>query len=499
MLRESTSEPALRLSAVQKSFGSTRALRDASLTLQPGEITALIGENGAGKSTLVKILSGVHQPDAGELRIDGRLTRITDPEHARRLGISVVHQECLVFDNLSVAENLFVSARPRHRGIVSWRDMRTRAGSVLKLLSASFDPDAPAGQLSIAQKHVVQIARALTSEARVLIMDEPTAALSYREAADLFEVTRRIAKAGCAILFISHKFDEIFAVADRFAVFRDGASVGAGWIRETNPAQIIRLMVGRDIEQLFSKPTVPIGAELLRVDGLARAREFADVSFGVRRGEILGVYGLVGAGRTEVAQSLFGLKPADRGTISLDGRPVAIGSPADAIRQGLAYVPEDRQKQGAILQFSIAANIGLPNLAQISRAGICIPRRETALARKWIASLSIKTAGPGQSVGDLSGGNQQKVVLARWLATDPRILILDEPTKGVDIGARSAVHAVTGDFARRGNAVIMISSDLPEILGMSDRVLVMRRGRVTALLDRADATAERILHAATHA
>ena len=499
MLRESTSEPALRLCAVQKSFGGTHALRDASLTLQPREITALIGENGAGKSTLVKILSGVHQPDAGELQIGGRPVRITDPEHARRLGISVVHQECLVFDNLSVAENLFVSARPRRRGVISWRCMRARAGSVLKLLNASFDPDAPAGQLSIAQKHVVQIARALTGEARVLIMDEPTAALSHREAADLFEVTRRIAKTGCAILFISHKFDEIFAVADRFAVFRDGASVGEGWIRETDPEQIIRLMVGRDIEQLFPKPTVSIGAELLRVEGLARAREFTDVSFGVRRGEILGVYGLVGAGRTEVALSLFGLQPADRGTISLDGRPLSIGSPADAIRQGLAYVPEDRQKQGAILQFSIAANIGLPNLTTISRAGICIPTRETALARKWMTSLSIKTTGPDQSVGDLSGGNQQKVVLARWLATDPRILILDEPTKGVDIGARSAVHAVTGEFVRRGNAVIMISSDLPEILGMSDRVLVMRRGRVTALLDRPDATAERILHAATHA
>jgi rhamnose transport system ATP-binding protein len=499
MRREPTSEPALRLSAVQKSFGGTRALRNANLTLQPGEVTALIGENGAGKSTLVKILSGVHQPDGGKLEIDGRPLRITDPEHARRLGISVVHQECLVFDNLSVAENIFVSVRPRRRGIISWRDMRARAGSVLKLLNASFDPDAPAGQLSIAQKHVVQIARALTNEARVLIMDEPTAALSYREAADLFEVTRRIGKTGCAILFISHKFDEIFAVADRFAVFRDGASVGEGWIRETNPEQLIRLMVGRDVEQPFPKPTVPIGVELLRVEGLARAREFADVSFSVRCGEILGVYGLVGAGRTEVAQSLFGLQPADCGTIFIDGRPVAIDSPADAIRQGLAYVPEDRQKQGAILQFSIAANIGLPNLTEVSQAGICIPTRETALARKWITSLGIKTEGPDQHVGDLSGGNQQKVVLARWLATDPRILLLDEPTKGVDIGARSAVHAVTGEFARRGNAVVMISSDLPEILGMSDRVVVMRRGRVTALLDRAEATAELILHAATHA
>jgi rhamnose transport system ATP-binding protein len=489
----------LRLSNVQKAFAGTRALRGANLTLHPGEVTALIGENGAGKSTLVKILSGVHQPDAGELQIDGRVVRIADPEHARRLGINVVHQECLVFDNLSVAENIFVSARPRHRRLISWGGMRRKAASVLAQLGTTFDPDAPAGQLSVAQKHVVQIARALTGEARVLIMDEPTAALSHREAADLFEITRRIRQTGCAILFISHKFEEIFAIADRFAVFRDGLSVGEGSIHETNPGQLIRLMVGRDIEQPFPKPAVQIGAERLRVEGLSRASEFRDVSFCVRRGEILGVYGLVGAGRTEVAQTLFGLQRADRGTVTIDGKPATIRSPADAIRLGLAFVPEDRQKQGAILPFSITANICLPNLAAVSRAGICSPLRESALARKWVASLSIKTAGPDQSVGDLSGGNQQKVVLARWLARDPKILILDEPTKGVDIGARSAVHAVIGDFAQRGNAVVMISSDLPEILGMSDRIVVMRRGRVSAQLDRAEATAERIVHAATHA
>jgi rhamnose transport system ATP-binding protein len=371
----------LRLSNVQKAFAGTRALRDANLTLHPGEVTALIGENGAGKSTLVKILSGVHQPDAGELQIDGRAVRIADPQDARRLGISVVHQECLVFDNLSVAENIFVSARPRHRRLVSWGSMRRKATSVLAQLGTTFDPDAPVGQLSVAQKHVVQIARALTSEARVLIMDEPTAALSHREAADLFEITRRIRQKGCAILFISHKFDEIFAIADRFAVFRDGVSVGEGSIRETDRAQLIRLMVGRDLDQPLAKPSVQVGAELLRVDGLSRTSEFRDVSFCVRRGEILGVYGLVGAGRTEVAQTLFGLQPADHGTVSIDGRNVTIRSPADAIRHGLAYVPEDRQKQGAILPFSITANICLPNLSAVSRAGICSPLRERALAQ----------------------------------------------------------------------------------------------------------------------
>jgi rhamnose transport system ATP-binding protein len=491
--------PVLTLSRIRKSFGGARALRDANLELYPGQVTALIGENGAGKSTLVKILCGFHRPDTGEIQIEGRAVRITDAEHARRLGINVVHQECVVFDNLSVAENIFISARPKRRRCVAWSAMRQRATAILEQLDASFEPDMPAGSLSVAQKHIVQIARALTTEARVMIMDEPTAALSHHEAEDLFRITRRLRDTGCAVLFISHKFEEVFALADRYAVFRDGASVGAGVVAETDSEQLIRLMVGRSVEQLFPKQPATIGAELLRVENLSRGNEFEDISFPVRQGEILGVYGLVGAGRTELAQTLFGLQRPDSGRILIDGEPVNIATPEDAMRHGLAYVPEDRQQQGAILPFSIAANISLPSLARLAPSGICSRAREAQLAREWIESLRIKASGPEQLIESLSGGNQQKVVLAKWLARNPRVLILDEPTKGIDVGAKASVHAVTSEFVQRGNAVVMISSELPEILGMSDRILVMRRGRVRALLDREQATPERIVRAATDA
>jgi rhamnose transport system ATP-binding protein len=498
-IQQEMAQPILTLAQVRKSFGGAHALRDANLALYPGQVTALIGENGAGKSTLVKILCGVHQPDGGEIVLDGRNVRVHDPEHARELGINVVHQECVVFDNLSVAENIFISARPKQGRLIAWREMHKRAAEILRQLDVSFAPDTPAGQLSVAQKHIVQIARALTSDARVLILDEPTAALSHREAEDLFRIVRRLKESGCALLFISHKFEEIFSLADRYVVFRDGASVGDGMIAHTNTEHLIRLMVGRSVEQLFPKLETTLGEELLRVENLSRAQEFENVSFSVRRGETLGIYGLVGAGRTELAQCLFGLTAPDSGSIHLNGKPVTIKNPADAVHCGLAYVPEDRQQQGAILPFSIAANVCLPNLGSLAPRGFCNRERELQLANHWIGALSIKATGPKQNVGDLSGGNQQKVVIAKWLARAPQVLILDEPTKGIDVGAKSAVHAVTSEFAQRGNAVVMISSELPEILGMSDRVLVMRRGRVRALFDRSEATAENVVQAATDA
>jgi rhamnose transport system ATP-binding protein len=491
--------PLLSLTHIQKSFGGARALAGADLHLHAGQVTALIGENGAGKSTLVKILSGYHQPDAGEIHIEGRAVRIPDAEHARRLGISVVHQECVVFDNLSVAENLFVHTRPSERGFVAWRRMRERAAVILRELDADFDPDMGAGRLSLAQKHVVQIARALTGDARVLILDEPTASLSHREVADLFRITRQLRGAGRAILFISHKFEEIFDLADRYTVFRDGASVGEGTIAQTQRDELVRLMVGRPVDQLFPKTAAQLGEELLRIEGLSRANEFLDVSFSVRRGEILGIYGLVGAGRTEVAQTLFGLSAPDAGSIHLDGAAVTLRSTQDAVRAGIAYVPEDRQTQGAILPFSIAANLALPNLMRLAPRGWCSRARETQLANEWIRTLSVRARGPEQDVQDLSGGNQQKIVIAKWLARQPRVLILDEPTKGIDVGAKAAVHAVMNDFAQRGNAVVMISSELPEILGMSDRILVMRRGRTRGIFERATATSESIVRAATDA
>jgi len=401
------------------------------------------------------------------------------------LGIGVVHQECLAFDNLSVAENLFVNCQPARRGLVNWTAMRARATAVLRDLDADFDADVPAGRLSIAQKHVMQIARALAHESRVLIFDEPTASLSQRECTELFRIVHKLRDAGCAVLFISHKFEEIFALADRYAVFRDGQSVSAGKLSDVTDDELIRLMVGRPLDQLFPKVETTPGAELLRVEGLGRAGEFEDISFALRRGEIVGIYGLVGAGRTELAQVLFGIHAPDAGRVISD---------AD-----IALVPEDRQKQGSILPFSVAANIALPNLATLAPRGWCQAKREAQLARQWIEKLAIKAQGPEQPVHNLSGGNQQKVVIAKWLARRPGVLILDEPTKGIDVGAKAAVHAVTSEFARDGGGVLMISSDLPEILGMSDRVLVMRRGRLRGEFTREQATSEALLRAASDA
>ena len=493
------SGPVLTLARVRKSFGGVRALGDASLALYPGRVTALAGENGAGKSTLVKILSGVEQPDAGEIELDGRRVVIRDARQARALGIGVVHQDCVIFDNLSVAENIFLTERPTRRGFIDWEAMRRRAAATLAELEAEFDPDMPAGSLSIAQKHLVQIARALNFRARILILDEPTAALSQREAGHLLDIVRRLAASGTAVLFISHRLEEIFTVADDYVVFRDGAAVGQGAIAETSREQVIRMMVGRTVEP--AAPVHPSGMEreVLRVTGLTRTNEFADISLTVNAGEIVGLYGLVGAGRSELAECLFGLTRADAGEVLLDGRRLAIRSPRAALRAGIAYVPEGRQTQGAILPFSIAANVSLANLERVSRRGWYVPQRACELAREWIARLGIVSRDPQQRLAELSGGNQQKVVLARWLAREPRLLILDEPTKGIDIAAKAAVHAVAAEVARRGAGVLMISSDLTEVLGIAHRILVMRRGRLRAVLDRGTATPEAVVRAATDA
>jgi rhamnose transport system ATP-binding protein len=473
------------LTGLRKNFGGVRALAGVDLQLHRGSITALIGENGAGKSTLVKILTGVHQPDAGSISFDGAPVRISAPTAARELGIGVVHQECLVFDQLTVAENLFVNAHPRRRGFIDWPELRARAQAALRRLGANFGADTPVASLSIAQKHVVQIARALVEQSRVLILDEPTASLSRRECLELFRIVRQLRDAGCALLFITHRFDEIFELADRYVVFRDGVAVGEGLLASTDRDALIRLMVGRPLEQLFPRHPVRIGDELLRVEQLGRDGEFEAISFSLSRGEILGIYGLVGAGRTELALALSGATRADRGSVS--------GS------RDIALVPEDRQSQGCILPFSIAANIALPNLATLAPRGWLRTQREREMAHHWMRSLDIKAQGPDTSLRSLSGGNQQKVVLAKWLARRPAVLILDEPTKGIDVGAKAAVHAVIGEFAAAGNAVILISSELPEILGMSDRVLVMRRGRITGEFARADAGAESLLRAASDA
>lgn len=493
------SEPILSLSGIAKSFAGVHALTRGEIALYPGEVTALIGENGAGKSTLVKILTGVHHADSGEIRLGATPVRIGSADQAGRLGISAIHQEAVVFDDLSVAENIFITDRPRKHGMVDWAKMRERARAILAELDPRIDPRMPMRQLSVAQKHLVQIARALSNEARIVIMDEPTAALSHREVEELFAIVRRLKAEGRAILFISHKFDEIFDLADRYAVFRDGAAVGQGLIRDVSRDDLIAMMVGRSVSQVFPKAAVPIGETLFEVSGLARGEEFADISFSLRKGEILGVYGLVGAGRSEVCQAIFGLTQADRGSITLGGQRLAITTPEDAIAAGIAYVPEDRQVQGGILRFPIMSNMALPSLARLSHKGFMRRADERSLAESYVQQLQIKTSGVGQRLEELSGGNQQKVVIGKWLATRPRVLILDEPTKGIDVGAKTAVYRLMGEMVAQGLGIIMVSSELPEVLGMADRILVMRRGRLGAIFSRAEATPEGIVKAATDA
>ncbi|PPB80882.1 rhamnose ABC transporter ATP-binding protein [Albidovulum inexpectatum] len=490
--------PILALRGVTKTFPGVRALSDVALELYPGQVTALIGENGAGKSTLVKILTGIYQPDGGEILVDGAPARLDSPQAAAAARITAIHQETVLFDDLTVAENIFLGHAPRGRfGLIDRAEMRRRAGQILHELGARIDPGQPLRQLGIAARHLVAIARALSIEARVVIMDEPTAALSHKEIEELYTLIERLKAQGKAILFISHKFDEIFRIADRYTVFRDGQMVGAGLIAEASEADLVRQMVGRDVSQVFPSRTPRIGAPVLQVEGYAHPTEFADISFTLRAGEILGFYGLVGAGRSEFCQALFGMTRPSAGSLRIDGQPVAIRSPADAVAHGIVYVPEDRGRQGAIGAMPIFQNVTLPSLARISRNGFLRLAEEFRLARDYCERLDLRAASLDTPLGTLSGGNQQKVVIAKWLATRPRVIILDEPTKGIDIGSKAAVHEFMAELAAQGLAVIMVSSEIPEILGMSDRVIVMREGRIAAELSGGDLTPETLVrHAA---
>jgi rhamnose transport system ATP-binding protein len=495
----SADAPLVQLSGISKSFSGTRALESVELALYAGSITALVGENGAGKSTLVKILTGIHQPDDGCITLCGKRVRIRSPAHAQQLGISVIHQEAVVFDELSVAENIFVTARPRRWGLIDWARTRRDAARLMARLDCPLDPDLALRELSVARKYLVQIARALSHDARLVIMDEPTAALSHHEAQLLLRIAARLRDEGRSLLFISHRLEDLFAIADRYVVFRDGRSVAEGAMSGTSIDTLIECMVGRAVERLYPKRSIALGDEVLRVRDLSRDEEFADISFGVRRGEILGVYGLVGAGRSELMQSVFGLTRAESGRIELDRTPIRPRHPADAIAQRIAYVPEDRQHQGAIPSLSISANITLASLAQFARHGWVDRERLTRTAGEWAQRLQVKYGNLEQPLSELSGGNQQKVVLAKWLLTAPRVLILDEPTKGIDVGSKAAVHALMGEWVQQGMAIILVSSELPEVLGMSDRVLVMRRGRMAGILDRSEADAATVLRLASAA
>jgi rhamnose transport system ATP-binding protein len=489
--------PILALSGVCKSFPGVRALHNVSLTLRPGEVTALIGENGAGKSTLVKILTGIHRPDEGVILVSGKPLVCTGPRDAWAAGIAAIHQETVMFDELSVAENIFMGHMPLARGgRVDWRKMKVRARHLLKRLEADFDAGALLRTLSVAQKHLVEVARALSHDARIIIMDEPTSALSAREIGDLFVIIEQLKKHDCAILFISHKFDEIFRIADRWTCLRDGEEVGAGAIASVTQPELVSLMVGRAVDQVYPTREAKWGKVVLEADDLSNATEFDGVSFTLHAGQIIGFYGLVGAGRSEAMQGLFGFGEITRGSVKIDGKPADIHSPSDAIRAGLAYVPEDRQTQGAVLAFGIRANMTLASLGAHARHGFISYAKELATTRKFGERLSVKAANWEQVLGQLSGGNQQKVVIGKWLASAPRILILDEPTKGIDIGSKAAVHEFMGELAAEGIAILLVSSELPEVMGMADDIIVMHEGLITKRFTRGEATAEMIVSAA---
>ncbi|WP_163264006.1 sugar ABC transporter ATP-binding protein [Chelativorans alearense] len=490
-------EPVLALSGISKSFPGVRALSGVSLELYPGTVTALVGENGAGKSTLVKILTGIYQPDEGAIRLSGEEVSFPTAYDATQAGITAIHQETVLFDELSVAENIYLGHAPRGSlGLIDRARMNRDAAAVLKRIGAAIDPDARLRDLGIASKHLVAIARALSVEARMVIMDEPTAALSYKEIEELYALVERLKAEGKAILFISHKFDEIFRIADRYTVFRDGECVGAGLISETDHDALVRLMVGRPVGQIFPKRDVEIGEPVLTVSGYSHPTEFADIGFELKHGEILGFYGLVGAGRSELMQALFGVTKPSRGAVRIGGEVAVIRSPAEAIRRGIVYVPEERGRQGAIAGLPIFQNVTLPSLSRTSRRGFLRLAEEFKLARQYTSRLDLRAASLDRDVGTLSGGNQQKVVIAKWLATHPKVIILDEPTKGIDIGSKAAVHEFMSELVAEGLSIIMVSSEIPEVLGMSDRVIVMREGRIVGEYARKGLTAEMLVRAA---
>lgn len=483
----------LQLRGIVKSFPGVLALRGADLELRAGEIHALVGENGAGKSTLIKVLTGAHRPDAGEIEIDGARCEITDPQEARRRGIAAIYQEFTLVPALTVRENLSLGREPARGGWVDLAAERRAAEAIFARLGVAIDPEARAGELPVAQQQLVEAAKALQAETRLLIMDEPTASLTPREVERLFAILRELRARGQAILFISHRLDEVLAIADRVTVMRDGATLGTWPAAELTREALITRMVGRALDQEFPKVRAPIGEVLLSARNL-RGGRVRGVSFDLRRGEVVGLAGLVGAGRTDLARLVFGADPLEGGTLRIDGRPVLVRSPRDAIRHGICLLTEDRKAQGLILKLGARDNFALPNLDHWSRRGWLHPGPEARSFLRFVESLRIRVAGPMQRAEHLSGGNQQKLLVARWLERDARVVIFDEPTRGIDVGAKYEMYLLMNELAARGKAILMISSELPEILGMSDRVLVMREGRVTGQVeDAATATQERLL------
>jgi inositol transport system ATP-binding protein len=495
--------PLLRMSGISKTFPGVRALDNVGLEVQPGEVHALLGENGAGKSTLLKILSGAQSPDTGTIEFAGQTISLTSPHHAQQLGIVTIYQEFTLAPDMTVAENVFIGREPGRKPFISWRKMAAETRTIIQRIGLDVSPMRLVRDLSVAEQQMVEIARALSMRSRLIVMDEPTSALSSTEVDKLFGIIRDIKREGISVIFVTHRLEEVMEICDRYTVLRDSRQVGSGNVAETSIDGIIRMMVGREVNALFAhRESAKPGEVALSVQGLTRERNaldpnatvISDVSFEVRQGEILGLAGLVGAGRTETARAIFGADPFDSGRVTVAGQVVNIRSPQDAIRHGIGLVPEDRKQQALFLSLAIRTNVSMASLDRISSWGVFVNERaERKLVEEYRRALNIRMASPDQLVGNLSGGNQQKVVLARWLALRPKVLIVDEPTRGIDIGAKVEVHNLLFELAKSGIAVIAISSELPEILAISDRIVTMREGRVTGEVRRDEANQELLM------
>ena len=488
----------IEMRGIDKSFGSNQVLKQAGFTLESGEVHALMGENGAGKSTLMKILTGVYTKDAGTVLVDGKEVNYRNPQEAEKAGIVFIYQELNVMFDLTVEENLFMGKEIHGKfGICDKKAMQKKAQEALNTLGVNISPKTVMSELSVGQQQMVEICKALMADAKVIIMDEPTAALTQSETVALFKVIESLRKKGVSMVYISHRMEEIFELCDRITVLRDGSYIGVKNIPETNMNEIVKMMIGREIGERYPSRNVKIGKEVLKVKGLTRKGTFHEVSFSVHAGEVLGVSGLMGAGRTEIMQAIFGNLSYENGTIEIDGKEVKISNPRQAMEHGIGFITEDRKTEGLMLDKSIRENISLCNLGRISKSSVISKEAEKDMVAEAIKDLHIKCFGPFHECNNLSGGNQQKVVLAKWILTNPKILILDEPTRGVDIGAKKEIYNIINKLAAQGVAIIMVSSELPEVLGMSDNIMVVREGEVKGIISYEEAKQERVMTLAT--
>lgn len=488
----------IEMRGIDKSFGSNQVLKQAGFTLESGEVHALMGENGAGKSTLMKILTGVYTKDAGTVLVDGKEVNYKNPQEAEKAGIVFIYQELNVMFDLTVEENLFMGNEIHGKfGICDKKAMQKKAQEALNILGVNISPKTVMAELSVGQQQMVEICKALMADAKVIIMDEPTAALTQSETVALFKVIESLRKKGVSMVYISHRMEEIFELCDRITVLRDGSYIGVKNIPETNMNEIVKMMIGREIGERYPSRNVKIGKEVLKVKELTRKGTFHDVNFSVRAGEVLGVSGLMGAGRTEIMQAIFGNLSYESGTIEIDGKEVKISNPRQAMEHGIGFITEDRKTEGLMLDKSIRENISLCNLRRISKSSVISREAEKNMVAEAIKDLHIKCFGSYHECNNLSGGNQQKVVLAKWILTNPKILILDEPTRGVDIGAKKEIYSIINKLAAQGVAIIMVSSELPEVLGMSDNIMVVREGEVRGIISYEEANQERVMTLAT--